>query len=377
MKNYFLILTIIILNLISQPINAEQDSIIFQELSDTTFQIQDSTIQKVTEIDLKTPTSLKPLISDNQIYSCTDDGLIYCYDLKGNEKWVTDITGNISSNLIRFKDLILLATKQGDLYSINANNGDVVQVMGVGEKITTELLLINFTDGKVLSKAVVFGTEKGNVFCYEIFSFELIWKNKLSQLPLVVNPLQYQDKIIIKDNSSTIFCLNSISGILIWKYDQISKDNLQAEVNILSDGKSVFYLNPNNEIISIDLMLGKKVWSTKPLDIIPQIYLNFTDQYLILLSKKGEFIFIAVKDGKESSKTLLNTQKIESFICANSSSFTLLLTSEGNVYRINDKNSLSELVNFNYDSIISINVISEKQFLVSTNQGKIIIFKFD
>ncbi len=377
MKNYFLILTIIILNLISQPINAEQDSIIFQELSDTTFQIQDSTIQKVTEIDLKTPTSLKPLISDNQIYSCTDDGLIYCYDLKGNEKWVTDITGNISSNLVRFKDLILLATKQGDLYSINANNGDVVQVMGVGEKITTDLLLINFTDGKVLSKAVVFGTEKGNVFCYEIFSFELIWKNKLSQLPLVVNPLQYQDKIIIKDNSSTIFCLNSISGILIWKYDQISKDNLQAGVNILSDGKSVFYLNPTNEIISIDLMLGKKVWGTKPLDVVPQIYLNFTNQYLILLSKKGELIFIAVKDGKESSKTLLNTQKIESFICANSSSFTLLLTSEGNVYRINDKNSLSELVNFNYDSIISINVISEKQFLVSTNQGKIIIFKFD
>lgn len=377
MKNYFLILTIIILNIISKPINAEQVSIIFQELSDTKFQIQDSTIKKVAEIDLKTSTSLKPLISDNQIYSCTDDGLIYCYDLKGNEKWVTDITGNISSNLVHFKDLILLATKQGDLYSINANNGDVVQVMGVGEKITTDLLLINFTDGKVLSKAVVFGTEKGNVFCYEIFSFELIWKNRLSQLPLVANPLHYQDKIFIKDNSSTIFCLNSISGILIWKYDQISKENLQAGVNILSDGKSVFYLNPNNEIISIDLMLGKKVWGTKPLDIVPQIYLNFTNQYLILLSKKGELIFIAAKDGKESSKTLLNTQKIETFNCANSPAFTLLLTSGGNVYRINDNNSLSELVNFNYDSIVSINVISEKQFLVSNNQGKIIIFKFD
>lgn len=344
---------------------------------DTVFQIQDSTIKKIGEIDLNTSTSLTPLISENQIFSPSDDGLIYCYDLNGNKRWVTEITGNIATNLVRFKDLILTATSQGDLYSINANNGDVVQVMGVGENITTDLLLINFTDGKVLSKAVVFGTVKGNIFCYDIFSFEMIWKNKLSHFPIIANMVEHDDKIITFDETSIMYCINSKSGILIWKFDFTSKDKFLSKPKILSDGKSVFYLSPVNEIFSIDLLLGRKIWSTKSLEIFPQIYLSYDNQYLILLSTKGELIFISSKDGKELGRSRLKTKDLTKFICVNSSDYTMALMSDGTIFRIDDNYSLKELMKFSNINITSFSLLSDKQFIISTDEGKIFLFKFD
>lgn len=302
---------------------------------------------------------------------------IYCYDLNGNKRWVTEITGNIATNLVRFKDLILSATSQGDLYSINANNGDVVQVMGVGENITTDLLLINFTDGKVLSKAVVFGTVKGNIFCYDIFSFEMIWKNKLSHFPIIANMVEHDDKIITFDETSIMYCINSKSGILIWKFDFTSKDKFLSKPKILSDGKSVFYLSPVNEIFSIDLLLGRKIWSTKSLEIFPQIYLSYDNQYLILLSTKGELIFISSKDGKELGRSRLKTKDLTKFICVNSSDYTMALMSDGTIFRIDDNYSLKELMKFSNINITSFSLLSDKQFIISTDEGKIFLFKFD
>ncbi len=377
MNKNILLITIIILFSIARTSAENRINLRSDVRTDTLYQIQDSTIEKVVEIDLDTPTSLTPLVADNQIFAPTDDGLIYCYDLKGNKKWITEVTGNISTNIVRYKDLILTATVQGDLYSINANNGDVVQVMGIGEKVTTDLILIDFLNGNTLSKAVVFGTEKGNVFYYDIFSFELGWKTNVSKVPLVDNILILNDKLILKNNSSTIFCLNSKSGILIWKYDAAVKDNSLSNSQVLSDGKNIFYLSPINEIISIDLMLGKKFWGTKPLDVIQKFYLNYNNQYLILLSKKGEFIFISSKDGKEAGKTLIQNQDITNFNCASGSGFTMMLTSNGSVYQLDDNFSLKELIKFLKPGIKSINLISDKQFIFSTDDGKILLFNLE
>lgn len=377
MNKNLIIITFILLLSSSQTIIGKFIKDNSVEPADTLFQIQDSTINKVWEIDLNTSTSLEPLFSDNQLFSPSDDGLIYCYDINGNKKWITEITGNITSNIVRFKDLVLTATTQGDLYSINANNGDVVQVMGIGEKITTNLLLIDFLNANILSEAVVFGTDKGNVFCYDIFSFEMVWKNNSSDAPLISNLIQLDDKLIFKNNSSTLYCLNSKSGVLIWKYNLLSKDISLNKSSILSDGKSVFALSNNNEIFSLDVLTGRKNWSTKPLDVLQQIYLSYNKQELILLNRKGEFIFISSGDGKELGKAIIKNENLSGFNCANAPGFSIISTSDGTVFKIADNYSLKELLKFSNSDLLSIKALSEKQFIISTYNGKILLFKFD
>ena len=91
---------------------------------------------------------------------------------------MAEVLGSVKNNTVLYKDLFLVATNVGDLYSINSNNGEVVQVIGVGENITTDLSLIDLTNNNYKSKAIVFGTDKGNIFCYDIFSFRVNLENK-------------------------------------------------------------------------------------------------------------------------------------------------------------------------------------------------------
>ncbi len=49
------------------------------------------------------------------------------------------------------------------------------------------------------------------------------------------------------------------------------------------------------KLVAIDLMAGKILWSIKSFDVIPQIAFFIDKQKMILLNKKGEIIFISIK----------------------------------------------------------------------------------
>ena len=51
---------------------------------DSSFTTQDSSIQKIWEIDNNSLSSTKMLVSANWIYYTLDSGLVYCYDFAGN-----------------------------------------------------------------------------------------------------------------------------------------------------------------------------------------------------------------------------------------------------------------------------------------------------
>lgn len=367
---YFLFLAF---NIIAYPINNFK----IRTSIDTTFQKMDSTISKVWQIDHDSSASSQLIISENKIFYTLANGLIYCYDFNGNKKWIAEAFGTIKNNSDQYKDLFLTATSEGDLYSINANNGDVVQVIGVGENITSDLALIDLPNTGFTSKGVVFGTEEGNIICYDIFSFEMIWKNKISKYPLISNPLFINDKIIIKDSASTVFCVNAKSGILIWKLDINQKEAVNDYTKIFTNGKSVFILTSTGELLAIDLMLGKKVWSTKMPDAIPHFELSGNKQELILLNKKGEIIFISSSDGKEKNKTELKKNGIKNFYYDSKSNLALVAFTDGTVYRLDVNQRLYELLNAEDSPITALKVLSDNQFIISSQNGKILLYKID
>ena len=334
-------------------------------------------MQKVWEIQHDSSSSTEVLVSGNKIFYTLDDGLVYCYDMNGKEKWIAEAFGSIQKNSVQYKDLFLTVTVNGDLYSINANNGDVVQVIGVGEPVTTDLALIDNFNSGYQSKGIVFGTEAGNIFCYDIYTFEILWQINLTPHSIVLEPLVLNDKIIIQDSSSSIYCINSKSGLLIWKYNFNSKNQTQNLSPVLSDGRTIYCVSPDEELTAIDLMLGKKTWQTKSLDVYSKIFFNSTKEELLLLNKKSEIISISAKDGKEMKKLKLEKENINNFLVTDFDNQFLLAFSDGSVYLTADKLNLRQILINNDSEITSIKKLSEKEFIISNKSGKIKVYKLN
>ncbi|MCC6256149.1 MAG: PQQ-like beta-propeller repeat protein, partial [Ignavibacteriaceae bacterium] len=180
-------------------------------------QIIDSKLAKSFKLEFNSSSSLKNLAADNRLYTVLDNGLIYLNDFKGKEKFVTELIGTIKTNPVLYKDLILASTFEGDLYSINSNNGEVLQVVGIGENITSDIALteIEITNSKQIG--ALLGTVDGNIFCYDAFTFEQLWKNNISKFPIIAAPLVINDKVVFLNSSSSLYCVNSKSGSLIWR----------------------------------------------------------------------------------------------------------------------------------------------------------------
>ncbi|MCU0365268.1 MAG: hypothetical protein MUE93_06320, partial [Ignavibacteriaceae bacterium] len=94
-------------------------------------------------------------------------------------------------------------------------------IIGIGEKITTGVSLIDIEEGKSLTKAVVIGTEFGSLLCYDLYALDPLWTQQVSgmgeSLQLVSNIVSSNNKIFVQDNSGTLYCFSAINGMLIWQ----------------------------------------------------------------------------------------------------------------------------------------------------------------
>ena len=340
-------------------------------------QIIDSTLAKSFKLEFSSSSSSKNLAADNRLYTVLDNGLIYLNDFKGKEKFVTELIGTIKTNPVLYKDLILASTFEGDLYSINSNNGEVLQVVGIGENITSDIAIteIEITNSKQIG--ALLGTVDGNIFCYDAFSFEQLWKNNISKFPIIASPLVINDKVVFLNSSSSLYCVNSKSGSLIWRYEFSVNQNFSQNNYPLSDGKNVFSISPDGNLFAIDLLLGKKNWSVGLKEILNQFYISPDKQKLFLLDRKGMMSIISAKDGKEIGKIDFKKSELFSFVITELNEETFVGFSDGSVYTFNSKFIPKEIISADQIPITSINVISPKEFVVKNIFGKITFYKIN
>lgn len=344
---------------------------------DSIFQVQDSTIQKVWEINNNSLSTTNILTSPNWFYLISDSGLISCYNFTGKEKWTTEVLGLTSNNSVLYKDLILIATFEGDLYSINSNNGEVLQVVGIGENITSDLALIEIatTNSKIIG--VVLGTSEGNIFCYDAFTFELLWEKNISKTSITSKPLVEKDKVIFLNANSSLYSVNTKSGSLIWKHESSDKQNFSAKDFPLSDGKNIFSLSSDGKLFAIDLLLGKKIWSSNTKGVLNQFYINSHKQNLFLMNSNGLMTIYFAKDCSEIRNVDFKKSNIFSFIIAESQENTFVGFSDGSLYTFDSEFFSRELISPTQIPITSINVINEDEFMIKDINGKIIFYKIN
>lgn len=311
------------------------------------------------------------LVTENRIFYAALNGEIGSLDLNGKSIWKINIERTITTRPVRDKDLIVLGTAEGDLFSINANNGNIVQVIGTGEPLVTDPILINVENLYGKYKGVVVAAPSGRMLCYDIYSFELIWdinevNNKVTSL------IGSEGKLYIT-SGSFLYCIDWNNGTLIWKWNAGKGASITSVPE--NDSKNI-YLSANKIVYAVDLLLGSTVWKKNDLASAISLKLSEDKKELYIKGASDEFISIEPLTGKTIKKIKCGfpADNEHSYILNNDADI-LFSTSDGMVRKIQSQTDCLDLFFLGGGSLNSFEQMSNGNYLVGNDQGTIISFK--
>jgi outer membrane protein assembly factor BamB len=277
-----------------------------------------------------------------------------------------------------YKDLVIAATIEGDLFTINSNNGDLVLVIGTGETISTNIAMIDIIYNDMKTKGIIFGTTFGNIYCYELYSLEMIWDGYLTDYKISSLIKANDDKIIFQDSKDKVYCISSSNGLLLWEWQaKVKNINSFFVSDLISDGTNIYFADSDGLVHCIDLLLGTENWKRK-VSSLGELSFTSDKKYLITRATKNKIAFLSGLNGKVKRKIKLSDEikdKKLNFIKTEKDDIYLGYEN-GILYRINNKNEVEKLLFMGNSPLISFINISDNNFIVSNLDGRIIQFSF-
>ena len=331
-------------------------------------------IQIRNEIDLYDSTISKLLVLKDKIYTATTNGTVYSIYPDGKINWQHITDAKISNSILGSGDLVVVMSDAGDLYTINSNNGDPVQSIGIGEPISSDIIFTDINYNDLNTKGIVFGTAYGNVYCYELYSLQMVWGNNLPEEKVITGTFLIKDKIIIQTADENYYCLDSDNGILIWKWEPKTKSEKQNfRSKVISKGNSIYLTDNEGNLYSIDLLLGTDNWNKKRVYASEKVY--YANDELILHNTKNEVLFIDPYQGKVQKEVKLPNEFINSSpTCLIENGKEILLGFDnGYICELDEKKIFKELLYLGNSQIVSI-IKANSNFFVTNNAGKLIEF---
>lgn len=253
---------------------------------------------------LNTTLNIPPVIWKNRIYTASPEGHITCIDSTGAKLWEFPAGTPVVSGPVIADSLLVFAAATGDLFTLKAATGKVIQTVGIGEPITSKLISINYKgdkfliDGSKPDTAIVMGTSSGKLMCYDINSLDQLWENNSAKDMIISKPLYVENKIVFGSQDGFLYCVDARSGVMIWKWSSTKNPAAsQIECTPVTDGKYVYVVSSDKSVASIDLLLGKLHWKK---DNLPAAGAELSSDKTRLLIKgsNDKFYYISSGNGK-------------------------------------------------------------------------------
>lgn len=329
--------------------------------------------------ELKKTVSTSLLIEGDRIYCSAINGDVSCYDLQGNLIWMDRLEKAIFSRPAISNRILAVATIEGDLITINSESGEIIQILGINEPLTSQLVMVDVEYYGEIVKAIIVGTSSGKVYCYELKNLELIWENNSAGLMIETMPLIIQDKIILGSWDNYLYCFSLSTGSLIWKWTENKNFYYSpAACWAVSDGKNVFVSTPDKNVSAVDLLLGTTSWRKKDFNSWESIGISHDKKKIYVKSVLDKFYIASASDGKLIKEINvgfgLDTMPIQ---IADWNQNIIFSSKNGMVYLIDEKNNVHNLFFLGTSRVHSIQHVKDDIFVASNMDGKIIVFKIN
>jgi outer membrane protein assembly factor BamB len=327
-------------------------------------------------------TQEESVYNSDKIYTAFKNGLINCLSTDGTEIWHYETNKRINVSPQVVNDILIVASDDGDIITLNANTGNPHQIIGIGEKITSGVSIIEIEEAGTKTKAVVVGTQYGNLYCYDLFTLDPIWTQQLSSMNesiSIVSSIAYSNnKIFFQDNQGTLYCFSATNGMLIWNIPASKggwKAGLKSENSMIVRNNNLYLIDGSGNFFCVDALLGTPKWNIKNINATGEILVKGQNEF-ILPTTKNKIAFVSTKLGKV-------TKEIELPASSNGESITDLIFigdkiivgfSDGWVYKINNKQKVEKLFRDGYAPIISLTDVNGN-CLVTDYDGKLTLLK--
>ncbi len=186
--------------------------------------------------------------------------------LTGSIRWETNVDSSIRSTPTIFDNKLLSLTSSNKLYVLNADDGGLLwQHQGIFNNTT----LIDSPKVAVDENIVIVPYSNGEFFALNLNNGKEIWRNSFIDIELKETtnafsdidafPIIKKDVVVITSAIGKLFAINKKTGSKIWERD------ISSTQTPLINGNSIFMVNKNKEIISLNILDGGTRWIS-PID---------------------------------------------------------------------------------------------------------------
>ena len=335
---------------ISLPKNLKQE--VNQQLNNDGYINFDANLEKISKFNFKKINSFSNfepeiLLDKNNLFYFDSSGSIVKFNSNSDLVWKINHNSKPDKKLqpILFfgisEDNLFIADSIANYYVINKNNGELKWKKKHSSSFNSQIKIFD-------KKALVIDMEN-QLRCFSIETGELIWSVKTQG-----SILRSQKKQSLILNKGRVFFSNSIgditavdiqSGKIIWQTPTQSNITFASTYflklsDIVSDEKSIFVSDNNNQFFSIDLLSGTINWKQ---DFSSELRSALIGDYLVTISDDG-LLIVMNKD-------------------------------TGQIIRINDLlKNIKEKRKKNYQPIGFL--IGKFNIYVSTNNGRVLVVNF-
>ncbi|MCH7828219.1 MAG: PQQ-binding-like beta-propeller repeat protein, partial [Bacteroidetes bacterium] len=169
-------------------------------------------------LDLKAETPGNILIGKNKYVVVSKFGIIYCLDYSGKISWTQKLHGEVTGRPNIIKDVLIVATTDGDLFTLNINTGQIIQSIGIDDALTTSILKTEINYYGEITDAVIVGSGNGTFYCYTLNKLELVWNYNLSETKIITEPLIVKHRLIFGSGDGYLYSIDDRTGVLYWKW---------------------------------------------------------------------------------------------------------------------------------------------------------------
>jgi hypothetical protein len=337
---------------------------------------------KLWSVDLNKTKRTSAVYNSDKIYNVFKDGSAICLSNSGSEQWRFETNERILNPPIIENDLLVLASDDGDIITLNSNTGNPHQIIGIGERISSGISVIDIEERGNITKAVVIGTVYGNIYCYDLFNLDPIWAQQIAfngqEISVLSSIANADNKIFFFDNKGTLYCLSAANGMLIWKLEASQggwKSSIKSLISQTGKDKNIFLIDTAGNLFCVDALLGKAKWNIKNVSANGLIKLS-TQKELILPTKKNTVVIVSPKLGKVISE-------IELPVNMKDEAITDLLVigdkivvafSDGWVYKIKPKLKAEKFFRVGASPIVSLTNV-DGDCLVTDYDGRVTLLK--
>lgn len=331
---------------------------------------------------------LRPVVDDGQIYAASREGDIKAFDLKGHEKWHTDLTdlddyksfsadGNprLSGGLLAAYGLVYVGSENAELFALDAQNGQVKW----HKKMPGEVI----ASPSVGEGIIAVMTNNGHLVALDPSSGKKLWDIELDQPSLTLRgkavPVISNGVVVVGRSNGSISLFSVKNGQQLFStrlaFSQ-GMTQLERLVDVDSTpvivGSDLFAVSYNGSLLAINLQSGQKSW-TRSYSAYRDLTVSGND--LFMSDDRSHLIALNRFDGSEHwQQTQLEFRNLTAPAVAGQ--YVLVGDDQGYLYWINrDNGHFVAKEKVDSDGLYVAPVVTDHLIIIQTRSGRLVAFK--